>query len=329
LNVAAPPVASSPASLEFLPESFWSVTYRRCRYAVAIGVSALIFATAGWAVASPPGEWGGVSLLVWQNHPTYALLVLALLLLVAATLCTFLVHPDSPHMGMYCALLGLGALSIRGGTVHILNVYAQETQTAVRIARELALECAVWTALLLLMDAYARALHDWFFTNTHWITRSRPDAGTALLRKSRLGYGVGVSLVVSRTLGTEKIKGWLAIPLAILWSSAIAMLLLFLFMQSQAKGQVFMACFVAFLVSTLCAYLAFPRVPILAFLLAVPVTAIAGYLWSAHGVAPYPGKAAFFAARALPIDYFAFGVPGEILGFYWALQWSLHSSLEE
>ena len=95
------------------------------------GLSALFFSTVGWRVAAPLAEWGGVSVMVWANHGIVAgmlqALLLALMLGLATAVCSFLVHPDSPHMGLFCALLGIGGLSIRGGTIHMLLEQAEQT----------------------------------------------------------------------------------------------------------------------------------------------------------------------------------------------------------
>ena len=328
-NAAPSSVPAEPESLAPTSESFWSLLLRRTRYVIAIAVAALLFCTLGWSVAAPPGQEGGVSLMAWPNHGLVMGLSLAVIVIVSTIVCTLLVHPDSPHMGLFCTLLGMAGLSIRGGTIHMLVQYAQITGTYAHIAQLLAVECAQWAILLLIAEAFTRVLHNQFFANTHWIVRARPDAGHAILAQSRLRHAVGVSQTVSQTLKTDKIQGWPVIPLAVIWSMAIATILLYVLMQSQAKGQVLMASFIAFLVSTLCAYLAFPRVPIVALLLAVPLTAGLLYLYGMHMPTLYPGHAAFFAARALPIDYVSAGGAAAILGYYWALQWSLHSSLDE
>src|SRR5205814_886563 len=119
--------------LDLMPESFVAVVYRRLRYTAAIGLSALLFCTLGWAIAEPPAQMAGVSLLAWTNvplpwhgNPLFAALLLAVMLLIATAVSSVLVHPESPHMGLFCALLGIAGLSIRGGTVHMLVEYSQQ-----------------------------------------------------------------------------------------------------------------------------------------------------------------------------------------------------------
>jgi hypothetical protein len=195
------------------------------------------------------------------------------------------------------------------------------------IAQVLALECVEWTLILLIVETAGRLLHDRFFANTHWIMRTGPELGASLLNSTPEGAAVmGVALAVSKFCGTKNLPRRIAAPLAMLASGALAFLMLYVLMQTQHKGQVLMACFAAFFFSTLLAYLVFPRVAILAFLLAVPLTAAAAYLYGMHAAARYPGHISFFALRALPIDYFTAGVPGAIFGYYAGFRWALHSA---
>jgi hypothetical protein len=324
-------VAAHGHLLEFSPETFWAVVFRRTRYAVAVAISAAVFCTLGWQFASPAPQLGGISLIAWESHGWIGGVVLVLLLLAMTAVCSLLVHPDSPHMGLFCALLGMAGLSIRGGTIHNLIEYAQRpflvpqlpAITYAKLADLLAIECMEWAVMVLIAEVFARLLHDRFLTNTHWITRSGPTLeGNGV---PQVGTAMGVSLTVSRAMRTSNLKRRIATPVVMVYSGAIAMLLLYVLMQSQAKGQVLMACFVAFFVSTMCGYLIFPRIPIAALMLTVPLVAEAGYLYGRNMVPMYPGHASFFAMRALPIDYFTAGVPGAILGFYSAFRWSMHS----
>ena len=309
------------------PETFLGVVWRRTRYVVAIVLSAILFTWLGWKVAAPPPDWGGVSLAAWQSQSYLSAFLLALILLAATAISSLIVHPDSPHMGLFCSLLGMAALSIRGGTVHMLMVYAQDAGATQHLAEAMAFECVEWGCVILLADAFARLLHDRLLANHHWVLRANPILGHKIA-KTDLGVAAGFSKTVSHILHTDRIKGFIRIPLAMAWSGALAFLFLYVFMQSQLKGQVLMACFVAFLISTLCTYAAFPTVPFWSLILAVPLTGAVAFLVGRNAVPVYPGHAPFFAMRALPIDYMTAGVPGAILGLYWGLAWSL-GSVEE
>ncbi len=314
------------------PESFWAVVARRARYATGIVISMVLMGTVGWEFAAPPAQWAGVSLMVWREHGILASFVLAILLILAAGICSLLVHPDAPHMGLFCAMLGFTALAVRGGTVHMLIVYGQETGMLVRMLQVLAIECVQWAIILLIGEIFARMLHERFLKNTYWITRSAPILSMPP-EDAEPGMAIGVAAQFSGAIGTGSLKRWLGIPLAMVISGVAAFALLYALMQSQAQGQVLMACFVGFFGSTVLAYLLVPRVPMLPLLLVVPLTASVGYLITAkltadHAGALVPGHAALFIARALPITYMGAGVPGAILGYYAAFRWSLHSAEE-
>jgi hypothetical protein len=326
----------SHGMLELSPETFWAVLLRRTRYVVAIGVSALLFCTIGWNFVAPHPAMEGVSLMVWQNGLVGGL-VLAALLLVTTAICSALVHPDSPPRGLFCALLGMAGIAIKGGSIHMLIQYAQEpalhtplpAMSYQKLGQLLAIECVQWAFLFLVAEVFARLLHDRIFANTRWIERSGPELARDMLQTTRPGAAaIGVSLAVSRTLRTDKMRRRVATPLAMAYSTGLALVMLYVLMQSELKGQVLMACFVSFFVSTLLAYLAFPRVPILALLLTVPLTAAIGYLYGMGRPPLYPGHPGFYTMRALPIDYITAGIPGAILGYYGAFHWSLHSPEE-
>jgi hypothetical protein len=231
-------------------------------------------------------------------------------------------------MGLFCALLGMSALSIRGGSAHMLLVHAEQTHTMRAAADAMAVECIMWGCVALLADGFARLYHDRLLANTQWIHRADPELSRKVMTKSRLGHALGLSQTISTSIHTEKIKGPLRIPLAMALSGGIAFLLLYVFMQSQLKGQVLMACFVSFLVSTLCTYMAFPTAPFSAILMAVPITGAVGYFFARDGSTPFPGHAPFFAMRALPIDFLTAGGAGAILGYYWGFAWAVGSADE-
>jgi hypothetical protein len=329
----AAPAADIPA-----PESFFGVVLRRSRYALAIACSAFIFSSLAWKLAAPPADFGGVSLTIWgTTHGIIAGVVLAVLLFLTAALCTLLVHPDNPHMGLFCAVLGMCGLSIRGGNVYHIIRHAQDSPAAYKAAaRLLGIECLQWGAIAIAVALVVQLLHKRFFHNHHWVIRSAGDATPADLSKIAPGHSVlGVAKSVSSTTQSHKLSPALSAPLAVLAAGAISFLLLFVFLQSQAKGQVLVACFAAFYGGAALTYLLFPKAPVLAFVAAVPLTAAAGCFyaasqpdWPLGKPGFFPGQAHFFMMRALPLDYIAAGIPGALLGYYHGFWWSLHSHEE-
>jgi hypothetical protein len=319
------------------PESWWSVQRGRTRYAGAIAVAGLLFCTLGWPFAAPHPAMEGVSLLVWQ-HGLVGSLVLALLLLAATGICSLLIHPDSPHMGLFCALLGMACLSIKGGTIHMLAQYALDPTvhsplpaiTYRKLGLLLMIECVQWAFLFFIAEAFARFLHDRVFSNTRWITRHSPDLVVEVLRNRRVGVNprghglLGEAHGLAKMLQTDKLTRTVAAPLALIVNAVLAMVLLKVFLQTEAKGQVLIGLFASFTISTVISYLMFSQAPLHAFLLALPVAAGVGYYWGSTVVPAYPGHVGFFMMRALPIDYFTAGMAGAIIGYYGGFRWLLN-----
>lgn len=330
-----PAISPADAAVPVTPaaETFWGTVLRRLRYGTAVVISALLFGYVGMMVAGPPPQAAGVSLTVWPGHSALlAVAVLAVLLLVSTAIGSLLCHPDSPHQGLWCALLGLVALSARGGTSFMIIQTAQLSgpDAYASMCRMLALECVHWTVLFVLAETFARFMHDTWLPNTRWITRVSPEAVTKMVRVPASGGGRGN--VAAARAGKFNVPPAAAQAIGFGMNMAIGALLLSVVLQSQAKGQVVTACFVSFLASTFLTGLAFPNVPALTLFLAVPATAAAGYLYAAGfpGMSPgYPGHPGNFFPRALPIDFIAAGVPGAISGYYFAFHLTLHSAESE
>jgi len=323
------PTIPAPAQPELVAETFLGVLIRRARYVVAILLSAWLFGVIGWQFAMPPADWGGVSPLVWGTSPLHVMAwsqiaVLMGLLVIAAVLASLLVHPDTPHMGLCCALMGMAALSIRGGSIYMLVRHAEAEGTYSRTFQLLAIETVIWCSVLITAERIVRALHGRFLlANTRWLTRSGVDLVKAQQIEGGMAYGI------AKRLGTLKLPRIITIVLACLVNATVGGLLLFLVLQVQLKGQVLFGCFAAFFISTLLAYFAFPRVPAVTFFLSVPIAAAVGYwLTACHPIA-YPGHAGLYLGNALPIDYISTGIPGAIFGYYMALHWNLQSRMPE
>jgi len=257
-------------------------------------------------------------------------LVLAGLLVIATGISALLVHPDTPHMGLCCALMGMAGLSIRGGTIYMLIRHAELRElgggeTYARDFRMMAIEAILWGIVLVVAERFARALHDRFFANVRWLTRTGVDLAKGPPKSETLGTAIWVA----KRVGTLNLPRVAAMVLAFVVNAVLGALVLFLVLQAQSKGQALFGCFAAFFVSTLLVYYAFPRVPAAALFLSVPAAAAAGYWLTAGYAIVYPGHAGLYFGNALPIDYMSAGVPGAIFGYYLALHWDLHSRVAE
>lgn len=312
-------------------ETFWHVLLRRSRYIVAIAVSVFIFWNVGWSFIAPPADGAGATVLGWLNHADIvSTLMLALLLLGASVVSMLIIHPDTPHTGFFCALLGMSSLAIRGGTSHLLVQSAQLRGQYGSVSLLLALECIQLGIVILIVEIIVREIHRRFLSNTRWMMRTGAHAGLQKLEQLPSGglgmnVSVGVSLAIRKGLRTNNLSHYVTTPLAILVSSALSFLFLYEFLQTQKTGQVFFASIASFFVATLLAYFAFPRVHVLAYMLVVPLTGAFGYWYGRADAGTFPGEGGFFMSRALPMFLITAGVPGVILGYYWGFEWSLRT----
>jgi hypothetical protein len=327
--------ASAPrADGERPPETFVAVTVRRLRYLVAIALCAAGYVTLGWMAAQPAADSSGVS-LVAQHSGIMGFLVLVLVTIAGVAVAIPLCHPDAPYAGMWCTFLGLGGLAIRGGTIRQLLLDAQYAGNAPDFYHVLAVECLQWAAIILAADLTTRFLWHRFYSNVHWIGRSGIDP-------AHVNRTTTVAGEVAAKGGNRGL--WIDSSLALAVTGAVAYLLLGAFLQSQLKQQVLVGSFVCFGIGALAARLVSPNADSLAYWLAVPATAAAGYLMATQNVVivnghmelegkmvlgVYPGQSVTGFGRALPIDYIAGGVPGAILGYYTAVRMHLHSASEK
>ncbi len=317
------PALAAPQLADFTPsaEGFWGVVLRRARYSVAIAVSATLFYTLGWILAAPPAETSGVSLLLWTHSGgLLQALGLAGLLVVAIFAAMFLCHPDSPHAAMYCALLGMGALAIRGGTVTMIIQEGERSGLLPQMFQKLAIECIQWGLIVLLAELVTHLLYKKLFRNTRWIERMGLPLDALGLFGGRLPQ-----IAPPTKVPTARIIDNLG---ALILTSAGAFLLLKIFMQSQTKGQVLFAIFASFGLAAFATRMYFVKADTWPFWLAIPLTAGVGYLLASTKTS-YPGTINTEIPRALPIDYIALGVPGAILGYMSTLRMQLHQHLTE
>jgi len=222
----------------------------------------------------------------------------------------------------------MAGMSIQGGTIQMLIRHAEWTGTYTRDFRILAIEAVQWGIMLVVVEWFVRSVHDRFFANVRWLTRTGVDMSKGSSRPVTGGV-LGLSLFFAKLLGKLNLPRGVAMVGAFVANIVVGAFVLFLVLQEQSKGQALFGCFVAFLLSTLVVYNAFPRVPAVAFFLAVPATAAVGYWLTAGTAVVYPGHAGLYFGNALPIDYMSAGVPGAMFGYYLALHWDLHSRVTE
>ena len=325
---------SELAEMAIHPESFWGVVVRRSRYVVAIAASAAVMLYVARPLVSPPPELAGLSLVAWPGHGgIVGAAVLTGVLVACILLSMILCHPDSPHIGIYCALLGLGALAIRGGNIHLMVYSGQTSGRLAAIHKLLALECVQWAVIIIVCEVAIRLFYERLFSNLRWLDRS----GLSRESVEKMGHKVGGSvggfavslwlLALTRKSGDKKPNQIIQNVIAILATVIVASGVLYVFMQSQNKGQVLFALYVSFALGGGLGRAAAPHCDLWALMLAVPLTAALGYL-SASTHMQFPGESASILSRALPVDYICAGVPAVIFGYYTALRIQFRHALD-
>lgn len=315
-------------------ESFWSVVVRRTRYCAAIAASAAIFLYLAWRFLAPPPEHAGVSLMAWSTGgELVAAAVVAALLILTILVSMFLCHPDAPHIGVFCAFLGLGGIAIRGGNIHALVYDGQigallgRTPTLASFHKLLALECVQWAVLIIIAEVATRVFYDRIFANMHWIHRGGLSKRSTEKLEPQGCNAVGFLGMLAVKTGARKSYRVLQNLTALLATVVVGAIMLQVFMQSEAKGQVLFALYISFAVAGAAGRWAAPLCDPWALMLAVPLAAAVGYL-SASTKMIYPGETVSAMARALPIDYVCAGVPAVILGYYFAFRIQFQHALE-
>lgn len=313
-------------------ETFWHVFFRRSRYVAAVIVSGLAFHFLSMGLAIPPAQYSGVSLLAWGQSPAVIAMTLASLCVLASlsvVLSMAITHPDSPHAGMYCGLLGMSIVAIRGGTTTLmLSVFQTEGREAA-LYKQLGVESLLLIVVVLAVYVTTKCVYGRYFANATWARRLVHTDGqfAELVKPSVLPEGTLPVKDGKKSSPADRVMVSLG---AVAVTMLVGSLMIFVVVQSQAKGQVLFGAYVAFLIAAGAAYTAFPKASYLAYWLAVPLTVALGYfLARSQGEFAIPGHASSAVGRGVPLDYIAAGVPGAIHGVYIAMKWRISTTLHE
>ena len=310
-------------------ESFGAIVLRRTRYAVAIAICAYIFYSLGWALVAPTQPPCFATASLWLGAPAAGLMAsvgMLVLLLGCIVLSMALTHPDVPHIGLYCAGLGLAALSIRGGSIRLVASQAQVQGQTATFFTHLAVEAGLWLLIVLMAEAVSLWLFSRVFKNLVWLQRhgSSPETPEILQKHDP------VNPLVDITLGkADTPRDWTACLGALAATVLIGGALLTIMLRTELKGQVLFACFVSFGIAAFAAQQIFPRTATWAIWAGVPLTALIGFAMAGHSAFPYPGHVGLALSRGLPMDYVAAGIPGAVLGYYTGLRWQIHQIIHE
>ena len=273
-------------------ETIWTSYSARQRTLLTLGgvASFVLFGLIGRFFSIPEVPGYAASLF---SHPAPLLVVViaAVTLIACVLLCTFIAGRIHFEAGLFCAAIGMVALSTRGGPMRYVLMDAPTDWIYIRLAFETVLlfGCIAigWYVLLILRDnnlLHGEPLRD-----------DDPDA----------------------------------MPMAGLMSMAaqvIAMIFLMaLLAQSDKKAQVNWSVAIAALLSTLLAHSLFPARPSIWYWSGPFVVAMIGYVTAWFGPGPLVGGEVGGLlpqlARPLPLDYASMGTAGAIMGYWTSRSW--------
>jgi hypothetical protein len=273
-------------------ETIWTSYSTRERVLLTLGAvgSFLAFSTIGRFFAIPLLPDYDASLLAHPS-PVVAVILAAVTLLACVLLCTLLTGRIHFEAGMFCAAIGMLALSTRGGPMRYVLMYASGDGVFLRLAFEIVvlfgLVAMGWYVLLILRDN---------------------------------------NLLRGEPLRDEDPDALPMTGLMALGAQVIGMIFLMLLLaQTDKKAQVAWSVGLSALLSTLLAHSLFPARPSIWFWSGPFVVAMIGYALAWFGPGPLIGGEVGGwlpqLARPLPLDYAALGTAGAIMGYWTSRSW--------
>jgi hypothetical protein len=290
-----------PRPAESIAHHVVSVGYRpRFLLIVALAASAAAFVFASRTFHVPAAPHFDASLLA-QRSPFAALGVVAVTLLTTVVLSTVIAGTIRFDAGLFCAVLGMTALSIRSGRMGDLLRQSAGTAAGPTFFVHLALELVALYAFVAVAWSLLWGLH----------TGGR-------LHSDEFRDGIEDT--------DEPLPFKLA---ALVMQAAVMALGVLLLAQTDDKSQVLGAVFVSAFVGACCAYYMYPISPSPWLWVGPMIVGVAGY-----GIAYFVTPAAEDAwrtgqlthalaplARPIPLDYASAGPAGAILGYWMSRRW--------
>jgi hypothetical protein len=326
----ATPATATPA-LDSPPRLRW---FDKFILLVALAIGVALFVTVGWMALAPRDPHGAVS-LVTATSPLAVILQATLLVAVAAVVATVMIGTKLPDVGVFAAALGLALASLQGNTsAYLLISVAGGDRGAERaLAGKLAIESVVWFLLIVVAIAVSGAVMRWCLgmADRRGEPAENPGAGHRGNPLARMAASEcpGIARLAPDLATANPSRASVLNGLKITAIMTVAGLLIFATLvsgyspQMIRHGQTCFAAFTAFYLGGWIAYRNFSARTALWAILAVPLTAIAGYGWTmVYGAAS--GRYAHLASipvsdflRALPITFISVGTLGALFA-HWA-----------
>lgn len=277
----------------------------RLRFTTAMVVSIGLIATVGYSAARQWDPQAPISLLLAQ-HPLGLWLRLAALTAVLVCLVTVIMDARVKDCGAFVASICLAYLPIKTGGMDYLLIYLQAGKSADQAAAvwlSLAAEALAWLVLIGGAVIIGRAVELWLTKGSD--NQGAPDQPVKLL---------------DQLIG----KNWLKGVSAMLITMAVAGLLIPLLAASQHKGQIVFALACSFFIAALLAEHLVGSDGAFWQVLAVPLLAVVGYLYTYY----YPDRPIGYEnllnippnqlVRALPIEFATVGTASVIWGTWFS-----------
>ena len=272
--------------------SIWRSYHTRDRILLATGsiLSYIAFWLMGKAFSIPQVPHFAASLL-GLPAPLLAIFLTLLTLVGSVVVATFIARIVHFEAGLFCAAIGILALSIRGGPMRYVLMYASGPGIYARLLSELLMLAVCiaigWWVLML--------LRDWGILHGEPLRDDDPDA----------------------------LPGQGAMALA---ATVILMIFLMLLLaQTDKKAQVIWSIVISSCVATLASHSLFPSRPSIWFWTAPIIVGAIGYFvaWMGGQILVGGGVGGMLPqlARPLPLDYAGAGTAGSLLGYWTSRKW--------
>lgn len=287
---------------------------------VAWAMAIALFFTVGWRALQPTDPQGAVSMLTCP-HPWLMVVQMGVLGVVVAALATLVVGRKLADAGVFTTCLGLAVANLRADTLEsiLINIADKGINACPNLAVSFLFEALIWFVIVLLAMVTSGFVLRWCF--------SRGGAGGPSVLST---MAVGDMPLISDVLRCDTAGGrrsalgaglWQLLFTAVAAFGLIGVLSTGTPARAITHGQVYFSIAAAFWIAGDVAHRKWPvRTPFWTCL-AVPVVAVAAYVWvmlvdsDKVGALP-PNIPHSVYLRALPLEYIVLGTLGAILAFW-------------